>query len=185
MNIVQMIALVNGDDSRTAVWHVDVGPPLAGMSRLGGAWVTDNDSVYQQVVTGRHVFLFGDIVPASLAASITSVIDIPGTLQNIRDWIMEHDRIHGKSRTKLGNERAPLSWPQLPQPLVWQSLPAPPTGVVDDKLIADTIVAAHWVAGLAETWQAIETLRLSRAHLRGGDTESRVLPFALLERVPA
>ncbi|MGV0991107.1 MAG: hypothetical protein ACOYB7_02530 [Mycobacterium sp.] len=185
MNIVPMIVLVNGDDSRTAIWHVDVGPPLAGMSRLGGAWVTDNGSVYGQVVTGRHVFLFGGVVPASVEAWVGSVIDVPGTLTNIRDWIAEHNRLHEASRTEKGNERAPLNWPRLPEPLDWDALPAPPRGVVDDKLIAETIVAAHWIADLAQTWQAIETLRLSRDHLKGGDVESRILPFALVQRVPA
>jgi hypothetical protein len=184
MNIVQMIALVNRDDCRTAVWHVDIGPPMVG-SRLGGAWVMDNDIADHRVIVGRHVFLFGDVMPPTVEASITSVIDVPGTLANIANWIAEYDKIHAESLTELGNRRLPISWPRLPQPLDWNALPAAPTGVVDDKLISETIVAAHWMADLAQTWQAIETLRLSRAHLRGGDLETRILPFALEERVPA
>lgn len=184
MNVVQMIALVNSDDRRTAVWHVDVGPPMVG-SRLGGAWVMDNDNADHGVITGRHVFLFGDVMPPSVEASITSVIDVPGTLANIADRIAELDKIHAESRTELGNRRSPISWPRLPKPLDSNALPAAPTGVVDDKLISETIVAAHWMADLAQTWQAIETLRLSRSHLRGGNLETGIIPFALEERVPA
>lgn len=185
MNIVPMIALVNGDECRTAVWHVDVGPHFPGQSRPGGAWVADNESVYGQVVSGRHVFLFGDVVPQSVWPWVGSVIDVPKALANIRDWIAEQNRIQAASRTDMGNKRAPMNWSPLPPPLDWDAVSATSTGVVDDRLVAETIVAAHWIADLAQTWQAVETLRLSRTHLKGGDVESRALPFALAQRVAA
>ena len=145
----------------------------------------DNDKADHRVIVDRHVFPFGDVIPPSVDASVTSVINVPGTIANIADWMAEQDKIHAESRTILGNERLPISWPRLPKPLDWNALPAAPTGVVDDELISETIVAAHWMADLAQAWHAIETLRLSRAHLRGGDFETRILPFALDERVPA
>ncbi len=180
-----MIALVNGDEQRTAVWHVDINSDLRNMSRLGGAWVTDNDNLNPLVLTGRHVFLFADAIPSAAEPWVQSVIDVSATLTNISEWVAEQDRIHANTPTDKGNERAPISWPKLPEPLDWNALPPPPRGVVEDKLMADAIVAAHWVAGLADAWQAVEVIRMSRKHLKGDDVETRVLPLALIQRVSA
>jgi len=177
------VAVINSGEGRTAVWHVYVGPPMQQMSRLCGSWVTADDAVVPDVLAGRPVFPVRDRFPGhaeALRPATAGLIDLAGTYANIEAWIAEQNRLHAESRTDKGNKRAPISWPALLAPLDWDALPPPLPGVVDDPLIADTIVAANWLAGLAEAWAAIETTRLSREHLRtAGDRNPRPLPLAL------
>lgn len=180
MKFLPALAVINRDQTRTAVWHVDIGPPLPPLSRLCGAWVTQTDQGVPHGVHGRLVFASEECSITDLTAAAKGVIQIPQTLANIDAWIQRHSRIHARSRTPKGNERAPINWPTFPQPLDWKALPAPPRGVIDDKLIADTIVASLWIARLAEIWSSVETLRLSRSHLRSRNPTQQDLPFAIV-----
>jgi hypothetical protein len=174
------VAVINADESRTAVWHVDIGLSVQNMSRLAGAWVTETDQIVSQVLRGRLLYSFGDIAPnPEVSAVIGGQIDMPKTLANIFDWIDKWDAIQSESLTPKGQKRAPVPWPELPKPLDWKALPEPQRGVVKDKLIADTIVTSMWIAQLAEKWAAIETLRLGRQHLRMLDPEEHNLPVAV------
>lgn len=186
MDAYTAVAVINSDRARTAIWHVDVGPGLSQMGRLCGAWVTNNNAVDPQVLIGRPVFPIGAIVPSHiepLLAGGPGLVDVRATLDDIQQWIAAQNKIHTASRTEKGNARAPIVWEPLPAPLEWAALPAPPTGVVDDELIADTIVAASWLGHLAAAWAAIETNRLSRRHLQAGDFGPRPLPLALTRTV--
>lgn len=180
LSVPPCVAVINADESRTAVWHVDVRLDVQNMSRLAGAWVTKTNRMYGQVLQARLLYSFGDLPPIPKVASlIGGLIDMPATLANINCWMDKWDEIQSESRTPKGEKRAPIPWPTLPKPLDWTALPSPPTGVVKDKLIADTIVASMWISDLAETWVEIETLRLARQHLRKLDPEEHDLPLAV------
>jgi hypothetical protein len=52
---------------------------------------------------------------------------------------------------------------------------------VEDPLICSTIAVARWLADLADTWSAIETIRASKSHLSIGSPSPRPLPFVLMK----
>jgi hypothetical protein len=174
-----VVAVVNGDGDRTAVWHVAIGAPMPQMSRLCGAWVTDGDRPASAVVAARLFFPVGGQVPdavADLVPASTGVFDMTATLAGISKCVDELDARHTASKTKAGKPHAPINWPKLPEALDWVALPDPPIGVVDDPLISTTIRVALWVAELADAWSAVETTRLQRKHLAEGDTSPSPLP---------
>ena len=187
-NASSVVAVVNGDGDRTAVWHVDIGAPMPQMSRLCGAWVTDGDRPASAVVAVRLFFPVGGQVPdavADLVPASAGSLDMTATLAAISKRIDELDARHKASKTKAGKPHAPITWPELPKALNWASPPAPPAGVVGDPFVAGTIGVAHWVADLADAWSAVETKRLSREHLAAGDTQPRPLPVVLVKAIPA
>jgi hypothetical protein len=181
--VINAEADINADAERIAIWHVVVSPSYP-MGRLSGAWV----HAAADLVATRLILPFGGQLPDALtylASASAGVIDVPATIAAISERIAKLDKLHESSRNAAGKNRAPIDWPPLPPPLDWASPPSPPAGVVDDPFIASTIGVARWVADLADTWSAIETKRLSRAHLAAGDTHPQALPVVLVETVPA
>jgi hypothetical protein len=108
------------------------------------------------------------------------MFDPMATLNAVAKEISELDARHRAAPTKAGKPRAPIDWPRLPQPLDWSAAPAPPRGVTDDPLASETIGVARWVADLADAWSNVETLRLSREHLRDDEISPRPLPVVVL-----
>jgi hypothetical protein len=190
-NEADVVAVVNADADRVAIWHVVVSPSYP-MSRLCGAWVyAAADPVATRVdnlVATRIILPFGGQLPdtlAYLASASAGVIDVSATFAAISERIAKLDKLHESSRNAVGKSRARIDWPPLPPALDWASPPSPPAGAVDEPFIRSTIGVARWVADLADTWSVIETKRLSREHLAAGDTRPQPLPVVLVETVPA
>ena len=181
--LADVVAVVNADGDRIAIWHVVLSPSYP-MSRLSGAW----EHASPGLVATRLILPFGGQMPNSLthlAPTSAGVINVLATLAAVSDWLDNLVTLHESSRNASGKSRAPIKWPALPAPLDWTSPPSPPAGVVDDPFIASTIGVARWVADLADAWSAIETKRLSREHLAAGDTQPRPLPVVLVKAMPA
>jgi hypothetical protein len=155
-NEADVVAVVNADADRVAIWHVVVSPSYP-MSRLSGAWV---DGTANHVAT-RVILPFGGQLPDALthlASASAGVIDVPATLAAISERIAHLDKLHESSKNAAGKGRTPIDWPPLPPALDWTSPPSPPTGVVDEPLIGSTVGVARWVADLADTWSATESV---------------------------
>jgi hypothetical protein len=182
-NEADVVAVVNADGDRIAIWHVVLSPSYP-MSRLSGAW----GHASADLVSTRLILPFGGQMPNALthlASASAGVIDVLATLAAVSEWLNKLVTLHESSRSALGKRRAPIEWPALPLPLDWTSPPWPPNGVVDEPFIASTVGVARWVADLADAWSAIETKRLSREHLAAGNTQPRPLPVVLVEAMPA
>jgi hypothetical protein len=181
--LADVVAVVNADGDRIAIWHVVLSPSYP-MSRLSGAW----EHASACLVATRLVLPFRAQMPDALthlASASAGVIDVLATLAAVSEWLDKLVTLHESSRNARGKSRAPIEWPALPAPLDWTSPPSPPAGVVDDPFIASTVGVARWVAHLADAWSAIETKRLSREHLAAGDTQPRPLPVVLVKAMPA
>lgn len=179
-----VIAIVRSDESASAVWHVDVAPSTP-LMRLCGAWVSDEASVLRNVTAARIVLPFGgrlDKAAMDFTSTATGVVDLNDTLTMISEVIAELDDRHRASKTVAGNPRAPIRWPELPEPLDWTALPAPPRGVNPEPFVAEMIAVARWVADLAEAWSSVETTRTSKEHLADGDLTPRLLPVTVVTR---
>ena len=176
-----VVAIIHADGKRVATWHVVIDPGWP-MGRLCGAWVFDTAS---PSLVATHLLLpFGGVLPddlAGLAGVSTGLFDPAASREAIAKEIAEIEALHGATPTKAGKPRAALDWPSLPEPLDWSALPSPPRGVVDDELTSVVVAVANWVADLADAWAAIETIRLSREHLRGDVGTVRPLPAVLAE----
>lgn len=180
-NEMRAILVLNGDADRMAIWHIAV-EPVVQTSRLCGAWVTDDPDVQRTVVATRNIVLFGDLSNDyidALLAHARGVIDLKATLVAIEQYTDGLNEIHSASPTPNGSLRAPISWPAMHQVPDWNSLPPVPAGVVEDPLIHSTIAAARWLARLADTWSAIESVRASKSHLSIGIPSLRHLPLVV------
>ena len=73
----------------------------------------------------RVILPFGgqlDAKATELTQAAAGVVDVAATLDAISDLIAELDEKHRASKTAAGNPRAPIRWPDLPQPLDWAAL---------------------------------------------------------------
>ena len=173
-----VVALINQQDERIAIWHIVIDPGWP-MSRLSGAWV---DVVAPAMYAERYLLPFADKLPASLEhvkVDSAGVLDPNATREAIAAVIEKLNAQHMDSPTKAGKPRATVSWPQLPEPLDWDVLPTPPPGVADDTLTSQSIAVAGWVSRLADIWAAIEVIRVSREYLCAGDKDPRPMPVVL------
>lgn len=173
-----VVALINQRNDRLAIWHVVIDPNWP-MSRLCGAWI---DTVAPALYAKRYLLPFGYHMPndhTDLEPASAGDFDANRTREVIAQTIDKLDAQHKDSPTKAGKPRAPITWPRLPDPLDWTTLPEPPRGVADDPLASETIAVARWVATLADAWSTTETLRLSRDYLANGDTLTRPMPVVL------
>jgi hypothetical protein len=176
-----LIAIIRSGETASAVWHVDVAPSTP-LMRLCGAWVTDDADVLRKVLAGRVILPFGGRLEADatdLAQATVGVVDLNATLSMISEVIADLDEKHRAAKTAAGNPRAPIRWPELPEPLDWTALPAAPRGVNPEPFVAETLAVARWVADLAEAWSSVETSRTSKEHLTDGDLKLRLLPVDL------
>lgn len=175
---VDVVALINKDSDRLAIWHVVIDPSWP-MSRLCGAWV---DTVAPALYAQRYLLPFGDRLPddlAHLATDSAGALDANATREAIATVIDKLEARHKDSPTKAGKPRAPITWPRLPAPLDWATLPAPPRGVADDPLTSETIAVANWMSQLADAWSSIEVIRLARDYLADNDVAARPMPVVL------
>jgi len=173
-----VIALINSQGDRNAIWHVVIDPAWP-MSRLCGAWV---DVVAPALYVQRYLLPFGEHLPddmTQLEAHGAGMFDPNATRDSVVRRIAELDAQHKDSPTKSGTDRAPVPWPQIPERLDWANLPDPPRGVADDPLTSETIAVARWLSDLATAWAGVEALRLSRTHLSDGESKPRPLPVVL------
>ena len=173
-----VVALINQRDSHLAIWHVVIEPSWP-MGRLCGAWV---DTIAPALYVQRYLLPIRDHLSEDLAYlrhGSAGTLDANSTREAVVEAIGKLDAQHRDSPTKAGKPRAPISWPQVPDPLDWTTLPAPPRGVVDNPLTGETIAVATWVSVLADVWSSVETIRLSRDHLANGDTMARPMPVTL------
>ena len=180
-NELGAIAVVNADADTMAIWHV-AADPIAQTARLCGAWVTGDLDTQRKVVAARKAVVLGDRSIGStteVLAHAGGIIDLKATLAAIEQYTCGLDDIHHASRTPKGSQRAPITWPTLPEMLDWAALPAVPAGVVEEPLIRSTIAVARWMADLADAWAAIETTRTSRAHLSEQNPSPLPIPFVL------
>lgn len=178
MSSADVVALVNQQGKRTAIWHVVIDPAWP-MSRLSGAWV---DVVAPAMYAQRYLLPVGERIPANLAylaAEDAGVVEPNATRDAIAAVIDQLTAQHLDNPTKAGKPRAPISWPQLPEHLDWTRLPNPPNGVADDPLTSETIALARWLSRLADAWSNTETIRLSRDYLSGDDSVPRRMPVVL------
>ncbi len=181
-----LIAIVRYGQDASAVWHVDVAPSTP-IARLCGAWVTDDVDVLRKLVAARVIQPFGgelEDAATEFADFAAGVVDLNVTLSIMRDVIAALDKKHCASKTAAGNPRAPIGWPELPEPLDWTALPAPPRGVNPEPFVAEMVSVARWVALMADAWSRIETIRTSKKHLADGDTAPRLLPVDLTVSLP-
>jgi hypothetical protein len=173
-----VVALINKQGDRLAIWHVVVDPSWP-MSRLCGAWVdTVAPALYQQ----RYLLPFDERLPdelTHLTPHSAGTLDSNATREAVVSVIDKLEARHKESPTKAGKPRAPITWPRLPAPLDWANLPAPPRGVADDPLTSETIAVADWVSQLAAAWSSIEVTRLSRDYLADDDVTPRPMPVVL------
>lgn len=174
------VAVVNGASGRVAVWHVAT-EPIVQTSRLCGAWIA-SDAQGQRGVVESRLAVVSDAPCESVRTLVSyanGVIDIEATLSAIQRYLDELDEVHRASLTPKGSKRAPISWPALPEAPDWNSPPSVPAGVMNDPLIRSTIGIARWIADLADTWSAIESIRGSKAHLAESIPAPHPLPFVL------
>ncbi len=178
---IDLIAILRSGEHASAVWHVDVGPSTP-LMRLCGAWVTNDTKVLSNVLASRAILPFGGKLDARakrLAKAAIGTVDLRATLTAVRGSISELDEQHSASKTPAGKDRAPINWPDVPQPLDWVALPSAPAGVNPGPFISEVIVVAQWLVNLAEVWSKVQTARTSRGHLAAGDLAPRPLPIVL------
>jgi hypothetical protein len=97
-NEADVVAIVNANGDRIAIWHVVVGPTYP-MGRLCGAW----QHASPDLVATRLILPFGGQLPDALtylASASAGVIDVSATLAAISDRIAELDALHESSRTE-------------------------------------------------------------------------------------
>ncbi|MCV7281425.1 hypothetical protein H7J88_17450 [Mycolicibacterium flavescens] len=170
------IAVVHSGSDAVAIWHVAV-EPVVQTARLCGAWVTRDADVQQRVIRARKVVLVNEVMSDRLESLLThsdGAFDVEATLTAIRQHIDRLDEIHRTSFTPKGSPRAPISWPSLPPSGTPLSVPV---GVVQTPLIRSTIAMARWLADLANVWSAVESIRVSKAHLKVDSPSPQPLPF--------
>ena len=194
-SIDETVAIVHGDNKRTAIWHVDVGPSAMQMSRLAGAWVADNadiggwvtpnrDGVFPHLLVGRQVVPYAGTVPEALQLYRTlfgTQLDLEQTRVNVIRWRDDWNEHHSVSLTKAGKPRMPIAWPEVPKPINWQEMSESGRGRGDEPLIAEAIGLARWVGQLADAWNGIENERLARPHLCGSFPTVRPMPIVRAE----
>jgi len=179
-NTADVVALINKRDQDLAVWHVVIDPSWP-MSRLCGAWV---NTMAPHLYVQRYLLPFDDELPDELVhigTASAGVFDANATRQAVIATIAELDARHKDSPTKAGKARAPIPWPQVPEPLDWATLPPVPNGVVDDQLRRETIAAAMWVGRLSDAWAKVEVNRLSRDYLSDAEPSPRPMPVVLVD----
>ncbi|GAA2057741.1 hypothetical protein GCM10009722_15990 [Williamsia deligens] len=177
MDTLSTVATVWTRNGRTAIWHTDctVG---ADTNRLTGAWVDPTPELARHILYRRMLLLMPGTPAPTLgdARRELVVFDAAATHAEIVGETDRLDDLHTATRTASGARRPPISWPEVPRMLNVTDLPAPPTGVTTDPLIADTIAVASWVAALANAWTSIENRRTGREHLRELHPTARPFP---------
>jgi DNA polymerase-3 subunit epsilon len=182
-----VLAVVDQVDEVPVVWWVDIGPRIAGMSRLCGAWVLDGDDHEQTLrsltaaraivatTAGQTLLDAQQIAPARILdadATLTAVIATRDELQVV------YEEAEAIRRTTL----TPPRWPSLPQPLDTETASTPG----GDPRTSRALGIARWLHALCAAWDTIEEQRLARPYMRPvGGPATRGLPVVYRDTWPA
>lgn len=173
-----VLAVVDQVDNVPVVWWVDIGPRIAGMSRLCGAWILDEDGPEQTLrsltagrvivatTTGQSLLEAQQIAPARILdaeATLTAAVATRDELQAAYEDAEAH------RRTTL----TPPRWPSLPQPLDTETASTPG----GDPATSGALGIGRWLQALCAAWDTIEEQRLARPYMRRvGGLATRGLP---------
>jgi DNA polymerase-3 subunit epsilon len=182
-----VLAVVDQVDDVPVVWWVDIGPRIAGMSRLCGAWVLDDDGHQHTLrslaaartivatTAGQSLLEAQQIAPARILdaeASLTAAIATRDELQAV------YEEAEAIRRTTL----TPPRWPSLPQPLDTETVSTPG----GDPRTSRALGIARWLHALCAAWDTIEEQRLARPYMRPvGGPATRGLPVVYRDTWPA
>jgi hypothetical protein len=180
----RVLAIVDEVDNVPVVWWVDLGPKIAGMTRLCGAWVLDDEERAQSL----HALVAARVTVTTSAGArlladrqieTSQVLDLAATLADVSG---ERDRLQAAYEEAVAtreNGRALTAprWPALPAPLDSEAAEEFHGG---DARTRRALGIARWLAGLCTAWDAVEEQRLARGYMRPlGGPAARALPVVL------
>jgi hypothetical protein len=181
-----VLAVVDAMDAVPVVWWVDLGPRIAGMSRLCGAWVVDGDDRAKtlQALTATRVALFtadGEMALKEHEVATERVLDLEATLAAVVAVRDELQAAYEEAATTKKNLTAPR-WPTLPEPLDVEAAHVPG----GDPRTARALGVARWLDALCGAWDAVEDERLKRSYMRPlGGPADRPLPAVIRDASPS
>ncbi|OBK92761.1 hypothetical protein A5645_22395 [Mycobacterium asiaticum] len=182
--MIQSIAVVNAATEKVALWHVAVDNETAGMSRMCGAWVLDDEPHKVELLTRDRYIV---ATPAGAEALRSAKIKPAGMLDltKIVDAVTaERDRlqsIYDALPTSRKKTLVAPRWPYIPFAI---DLASPPMAQVADATVAITLGVARFLEQLATAWADVERQRTARDYLTegtGGHAKGiRDLPLEIL-----
>ncbi|MGY2084312.1 exonuclease domain-containing protein [Blastococcus sp. SYSU DS0539] len=173
-----VLAVVDQFDNVPVVWWVDIGPRIAGMSRLCGAWVLDGDG---HELTLRSLTATRTIVATTAGQSLLDaqqiaparVLDAKATLRAAAATRDELQAVYEEAEAVRRTTLTPPRWPTLPQPLDTETASTPG----GDPRTSRALGIARWLHALCAAWDTIEEQRLARPYMRMvGGPATRGLP---------
>jgi hypothetical protein len=180
-----VLAVVDAMDGVPIVWWVDLGPRVAGMSRLSGAWVVDGSDRGEtlQALTATRVALFtadGEMALKEHEVATQRVLDPEATLAAVIAVRDELQAAYKEAATTKKSLTAPR-WPTLPEPLDIEAVHLPG----GDPRTARALGIARWLNDLCRSWDAVEDERLKRSYMRElGGPADRPLPAVIRDASP-
>ena len=181
-----VLAVVDQVDNVPVVWWVDIGPRIAGMSRLCGAWVLDEDGPEQTLrsLTAGRTIVATTAGQSLLAAHLIPPARILDPEATLTAAIATRDALQAVYEDAEANRRSTLTpprWPTLPQPLDTETASTPG----GDPRTSRALGIARWLQALCAAWDTIEEQRLARPYMRPvGGPATRGLPVAYRDTWP-
>ncbi|WP_202925709.1 exonuclease domain-containing protein [Goekera deserti] len=182
----RVLAIVDQVDDAPVVWWVDMGPKIASMTRLCGAWVLDGDDRMQTLraltasrvivatASGQALLDAQQVVPDRILdtdATLTAVMAVRDELQTV------YEKAEAARRTTL----TPPRWPSLLEPLDTETASTPG----GDPRTSRALGIAQWLHSLCAAWDTIEEQRLARPYMRPlGGPATRGLPVIYRDTWP-
>ena len=175
----QIIATVDATKTKTIIWWTNIRPErTASMARNCGAWELYLDDVESiRTATDGKICLatpLGHKMLQTVSTATPTFLNANATLANVLGEQHRLEIMHASSKNKTAAK--PLLWQPTPESLNFSQAkqPAAPKDVQRALGIAD------WLVELAEFWESVEQVRLSRPNLRKVDgPEIRPLPLVL------
>lgn len=172
-----VLAVVDSVDDVPIVWWVDLGPRVAGMSRLCGAWALDSaerQTTLRTLIATRTTVCTaaGQSMLDKLELSADRVLDIEATLAAV---IAARDELQSAYEKAAATRKTlvPPRWPALPEPLDVETAHA----TADDPRTSRALGIARWFNDLCIAWDGVEEQRLARPYMRSlGGSAARPLP---------
>lgn len=180
-----VLAIVDAADGVPVVWWVDLGPRIAGMSRLCGAWVLDGDDVSKTLLalTATRVSLFtadGQVILKEHEVATDRSLDLESTLAAVVAIRDDLQAAYTEAATTKKSLTAPR-WPTLPDPLDVETAQTPG----GDPRTSRALGIARWLNDLCQAWDTVEDERLKRSYMRAlGGTADRPLPAVIRTAQP-
>ncbi len=175
-----VLAVVDGVDGVPVVWWVDLGPRIAGMSRLCGAWIVDGDDRAKTLhaLTATRVALFtadGEMALKEYEVATERVLDLEATLTAVVAVRDDLQAAYEEAATTKKN-LTPPRWPTLPELLDIEVVHL----AGGDPRTARALGIARWLNDLCRAWDAVEDERLKRSYMRPlGGPADRPLPAVI------